>query len=75
LGVERFALERWPAEQWGHPLRVIDPPRYPDETKGDEPKHCTWTIYKSIEAIPEAAYVRIGLEKPASPVSPPSVSQ
>ncbi len=65
-----FALERWPAEQWGHPLRIVDSPRYPEETAGDEPKRCTWTIYKSIEAIPESAYRRIGLEKPS-----PSVSQ
>ena len=64
-----FALERWPAEQWGHPLRIVDSPRYPDETTGDEPKRCTWTIYKSIEAIPESAYRRIGLEKPPSSVN------
>jgi hypothetical protein len=64
-----FALERWPAEQWGHPLRVVDSPRYPEETQGDEPKRCTWTIYKSIEAIPESAYHRIGLEKPSKDVS------
>lgn len=64
-----FALERWPAEQWGHPLRIVDSPRYPEETHGDEPKRCTWTIYKSVEAIPESAYRRIGLEKPSSRVS------
>jgi hypothetical protein len=61
-----FALEHWPARQWGHPLRVIDSPLYPDETSGAAPKKCTWTIYKSIEAIPAEAYARIGLEKPAS---------
>ena len=27
-----FALEYWPAKHWGHPLRVIDSPLYPDET-------------------------------------------
>jgi len=61
-----FALEYWPAKDWGHPLRVIDSPLYPDETKGDSPKKCTWTIYKSIEAIPESAYTRIGMTKPGS---------
>lgn len=66
-----FALERWPAEQWGHPLRVIDSPRYPDETKGPSPAKCSWTIYKSIEAIPEEAYLRIGMRKPTpSKVAP-----
>ena len=33
-----FALEHWPARQWGHPLRVIDSPLYPDETSGPEPE-------------------------------------
>jgi hypothetical protein len=59
-----FALERWPAEQWGHPLRVIDSPRYPGETQGPSPAKCSWTIYKSVEAIPEEAYRRIGMTKP-----------
>jgi hypothetical protein len=58
-----FALELLPAERWGHPVRVVDPPRYPDEAE----KKCTWTIYKSLEAIPEAAYRRIGRAKPAAP--------
>ncbi|MDX6567537.1 MAG: hypothetical protein QOH15_115 [Gaiellales bacterium] len=60
-----FALEHWPARQWGHPLRVIDSPLYPAETSGPEPKKCTWTIFKTIEAIPAEAYERIGLEKPS----------
>lgn len=59
-----FALEHWPARQWGHPLRVIDSPLYPDETAGPEPKKCTWTIYKTIDAIPASAYERIGMAKP-----------
>jgi hypothetical protein len=61
-----FALERWPAEQWGHPIRVVDSPLYPDETTGERPKQCTWTIYKSLEAIPPEADERIGLRKPAT---------
>jgi hypothetical protein len=61
-----FALERWPAEQWGHPIRVVDSPLYPHETTGEHPKRCTWTIYKSLEAIPPDAYERIGLRKPAA---------
>jgi hypothetical protein len=60
-----FALEYWPAKHWGHPLRVIDSPLYPDETSGAEPKKCTWTIYKSLDAIPAEAYERIGMTKPA----------
>ncbi len=59
-----FALEYWPAKNWGHPLRVVDSPLYPDETSGPEPKKCTWTIYKSLEAIPPEAYERLGMTKP-----------
>ena len=59
-----FALEYWPAKTWGHPLRIVDSPLYPDETSGPNPKKCTWTIYKSIEAIPAEAYERIGMKKP-----------
>lgn len=60
-----YALEYWPAKNWGHPLRVVDSPLYPSETSGPNPKKCTWTIYKTIDAIPAEAYERIGMEKPA----------
>lgn len=56
-----FALELLPAERWGHPVRVVDPPLYPGDP--DEPPKCTWTIYKTVEAIPEEAYARIGKTK------------
>lgn len=59
-----FALELWPAEQWGHPVRVVDSPLYPQETSGPGPKKCTWTVYKRLEAIPREAYERIGRRKP-----------
>ncbi len=62
-----FALELWPAEQWGHPVRVVDSPLYPEETAGADgagPKQCTWTIYKRLDAIPPEAYARIGRRKP-----------
>ncbi|WP_420638307.1 hypothetical protein [Candidatus Poriferisocius sp.] len=59
-----YTLELWPARQWGHPIRVVDSPLHPDETSGPEPKKCTWTVYKSLDAIPAEAYVRIGLTKP-----------
>lgn len=59
-----FALELLPAERWGHPVRVIDPPLYPKETRGPVPKKCQWTIYKTLDAIPPEAYKRIGRAKP-----------
>ncbi|MFN0152986.1 MAG: hypothetical protein ACKVUT_01245 [Gaiella sp.] len=60
-----FALEYWPAQQWGHPVRVVDPPLYPHDTAGQAPKQCTWTVYKRLDAIPAEAYERIGRRKPA----------
>lgn len=57
--------ELWAVEQWGAPLRVTDSPLHPDETSGEQPKPCTWTIYKSFEAIPEEAYRRLGMTKPS----------
>ena len=69
-----FALEYWPAKQWGHPLRVIDSPLYPEETSGEQPKKCAWTIYKSVDAIPAAAYARIGMSKPVSDGTPSAES-
>jgi hypothetical protein len=60
-----FALEKLPAERWGHPVRVVDPPLWRGEDDPVTHKKCQWTIYKSLEAIPESAYRRIGRQKPA----------
>lgn len=68
-----LALERLPAERWGHPVRVVDSPLYPEETSGEHPQKCTWTIYKRLDAIPEQAYRRIGMTKPA-PQTPPDAA-
>jgi hypothetical protein len=59
-----FALERLPAERWGHPVRVVDPPLYQGPGVPPEPLRCKWTVYKTVEAIPAAAYERIGMTKP-----------
>ena len=58
-----YALEYWPTRRWGHPLRVVDSPIHPEETTGENPKKCTWPMYKSIAAIPDEAYARVGLLK------------
>lgn len=64
-----FALEKLPAERWGHPVRVVDPPIWGGSAEAASTrKQCTWTVYKSLEAIPEAAYRRIGHQKPELPV-------
>jgi hypothetical protein len=57
-----FALELWPAERWGHPVRTVDPPRWPEEVQAGTP--CRWTVWKRLEAIPDEAYRRIGRTRP-----------
>jgi hypothetical protein len=59
-----FACSLLPAERWGHPVRVIEPPTYPEAASGQGVATCKWTIFKSIDAIPEEAYEVMGREKP-----------
>ena len=67
-----LALEKLPAERWGHPVRVVDPPIWGGSADAASTrKRCSWTVYRSLEAIPEAAYERIGMKKPALPVIGP----
>lgn len=66
-----ITLSMLPAERWGHPVRTVDPPlwRGPDDPLTR--RRCTWTVWKSLEAIPEREYQRIGRQKPALPVIQP----
>lgn len=67
-----LALEKLPAERWGHPVRVVDPPVWGGSADAASTrKRCTWTVYRSLEAIPASAYERIGHTKPALPVIQP----
>ncbi|CAN5566610.1 hypothetical protein BH23CHL8_BH23CHL8_30050 [soil metagenome] len=67
-----LTLEKLPAERWGHPVRVVEPPIWGGSTEADSTQRkCTWTVYKSLEAIPEEAYRRIGHTKPQLPVIQP----
>jgi hypothetical protein len=52
--------ERLPAQTFGYPVRVVDPPSYPYEPGAK----CRYTIYKNVRDIPDTAYRRLGLEKP-----------
>ncbi|HEU0243852.1 MAG TPA: hypothetical protein VFQ75_08100 [Candidatus Limnocylindrales bacterium] len=63
-----IALSTIPAERWGHPVRTVDPPlwRGPDDPATN--RKCQWTVWKSLEAIPEREYERIGRTKPQLPV-------
>jgi hypothetical protein len=56
-------------ERWGEPVRVVDPPRWGGSPDAPETRRqCTWTVYKSLEAIPESVYQRVGHRKPQLPV-------
>lgn len=52
--------ERVPIRRLGYPVRVVEPPVWPD---GGERK-CTWTIYKDPSLVPDEAYRRVGLARP-----------
>lgn len=64
-----LALEKLPMERWGHPVRVVDPPRWGGTPDAPETRRqCTWTVYKSLDAIPPSVYERVGHRKPRLPV-------
>lgn len=68
-----LTLEKLPEERWGHPVRVVDPPVWGGSADAESTQRkCQWTVYKSLEAIPESAYERIGQKKPRLPVIQPS---
>lgn len=67
-----LTLEKLPAERWGHPVRVVEPPVWGGSADAASTRRkCKWTVYKTLEAIPEAAYERIGMKKPGLPVIQP----
>ncbi len=69
-----LALSTIPAERWGHPVRTVDPPlwRGPDDPATN--RKCQWSVWKSLEAIPEREYERIGRTKPPLPVIQPGAT-
>jgi hypothetical protein len=66
-----LVLSTLPAERWGHPVRTVDPPLWRGENDPLTRKKCTWSVWKTLEAIPEREYERIGRTKPALPVIQP----
>lgn len=52
--------EKMPIEHFGYPVRVVDPPTYPNDGKAV----CRWTVYRKPEYVPERVYSRLGLKKP-----------
>ncbi len=69
-----LALSTIPAERWGHPVRTVDPPLWRGEDDPATNRKCQWTVWKSLEAIPEREYERIGRTKPPLPVIQPGAA-
>lgn len=53
--------EKLPMQRFGYPIRVVDPPTYPNDGKAV----CRWTVYRRVEDVPAAVYERLGLAKPS----------
>lgn len=52
--------EKLPIEHFGYPVRVVDPPLYPNDGKAV----CRWTVYRAPQLVPASVYERLGFEKP-----------
>jgi len=60
-------MEEMPMDQFGYPVRVIDPPVYPDTNKDSEIRQkCQWQMFKDPTKVPEEYYERVGRKKPAA---------
>lgn len=60
-------MEEMPIDRFGYPVRVVDPPVYPDGSKDpDVRQKCQWIMYKDPTQTPEEYYTRVGRTKPTS---------
>jgi hypothetical protein len=60
-------MEEMPIDRFGYPVRVIDPPRYPDTDRDPARRQkCQWQMFKDPTAVPEEYYARVGRTKPRS---------
>lgn len=58
-------MEEMPIDRLGYPVRVIDPPRYPDTDRNpDARQKCQWQMFKDPTAVPVEFYTRVGRTKP-----------
>lgn len=58
-------MEHMPIDRFGYPVRVVDPPVYPDTNKDPNARQkCQWTMFKDPTQVPEEMYTRTGRVKP-----------
>jgi hypothetical protein len=53
-------MQMKPIDAFGYPVRVVEPPTYPDRKDAK----CTWHIYKDPRKIPDRYYEDVGRTKP-----------
>ncbi|CAA9534933.1 MAG: hypothetical protein AVDCRST_MAG79-1268 [uncultured Thermoleophilia bacterium] len=59
-------MELMPMDRFGYPVRVVDPPVYPDtDPDPGRRQRCQWQIFKDPTAVPAELYERAGRTKPA----------
>jgi hypothetical protein len=60
-------MEEWPMDRFGYPVRVIDPPQYPDTTLDPNVRQkCQWQMFKDPTNVPEEYYERVGRKRPSA---------
>lgn len=60
-------MEEMPIDRFGYPVRVVDPPVYPDTDRDPGRRQkCQWQMFKDPTAVPEEYYARVGRTKPES---------
>ncbi len=58
-------MEEWPIDRFGYPVRVIDPPVYPDTNRDPGARQkCQWQMFKDPTNVPEEYYARVGRTRP-----------
>lgn len=58
-------MEEMPMDRFGYPVRVVDPPVYPDTDRDPEARQrCQWQMFKDPTQVPAEYYERVGRTKP-----------
>ena len=59
-------MEEMPMDRFGYPVRVIDPPIYPDTDRDPTRRQkCQWQMFKDPTQVPEEYYERVGRTRPS----------
>jgi hypothetical protein len=56
----QLLYEQWTIDRSGMPFLVIDPPTAADGVGHDSPKRCRYTIYKTLDSVPDEVFERCG---------------